>query len=172
MDPTFMPLQCSSYMQMIFKKCLFKQNSKLSKLFRLIPQGLNLLASSETLQNKILWGIRPCGTKSCGVSEPAEQWQSCVHFVAGACSVGSDTPPNKVLQGIRPCETKFCWVLNTGEQLLNTNISANLKHNSLIFQGVNFGDYSIWGRFVKKKQRQKISCYCPFKVCVVFGLIY
>ncbi len=30
-------------------------------------------AGSDTSLNKVLRGIRPCGTKSCGVSNPAEQ---------------------------------------------------------------------------------------------------
>jgi hypothetical protein len=60
-------------MQTIFEKCPFKEKGKLSKLFCLVPQGLNLPAGSDTLQNKILRGIKPRGTKSCGVSNPAEQ---------------------------------------------------------------------------------------------------
>jgi hypothetical protein len=97
----------------------FKGNGKFSKLFHLILRGLYL-----PTQNKILKGIRPRGTKSCRVSDPAEQWQSCVHFIAEACSAGSDTPQNnaypakqnpagyqtpqnKVLQGIKPRRTTF-----------------------------------------------------------------
>jgi hypothetical protein len=85
-------------MQTIFKKCPFfiKVNGKLSKLFHLVPQSLNLpeqnSAGYQTPQNKILRGIRPHGTKSCGVSDPAEQWQSCVYFLADTCSARSDTP--------------------------------------------------------------------------------
>jgi hypothetical protein len=73
---------CSLCMQTLFKKCPFKENGKLSKLFRLVPLGLNLPAGSDTPaeknpagyqtpQNKILRGIRPHGTKFCGVSDPA-----------------------------------------------------------------------------------------------------
>jgi hypothetical protein len=69
-----MPWVVNLYMQTIFEKSPFKENGKLSKLFRLVLQGLNLPAESDTpqnkilrgqtLQNKILWGIRPCRTKS------------------------------------------------------------------------------------------------------------
>jgi hypothetical protein len=102
--------------------------------FVLFRGGLNLPAGSDTPQNKILWsirpseqapaGIRPHGTQSCGVSDPAEQWQSCLHFIADTCSVRSDTSQNNILralQGIRPRGT------NPAEQHLNTNISANSK---------------------------------------------
>jgi hypothetical protein len=40
--------------------------------FSLILQGLNLPVGSGTPQNKILRGIRPRRTRSCGVSDPAE----------------------------------------------------------------------------------------------------
>jgi hypothetical protein len=63
---------CSLYMQTIFEKCPFKENGKLSKLFRLILRGLNLPVGSDTPQNKVLRGIRPRRTRSCGVSDPAE----------------------------------------------------------------------------------------------------
>jgi hypothetical protein len=54
-------------MQLIFEKCPFIENGKLSKLYRLDLQVLNLPAGSDIPQNKILRGIRPCG-----VSDPAE----------------------------------------------------------------------------------------------------
>jgi hypothetical protein len=69
MDPICVGL-CSLYMQTIFEKCPLEENGKLSKLFFLIPWGLNLTAGSDTHQNKILQGIRSRRTKSCGVSEP------------------------------------------------------------------------------------------------------
>jgi hypothetical protein len=112
-------------MQTILEKCPFKENGKLSELFRLVLRGLNLAAVSNTQQNKILRGIRPRRRIPCGVSDPAEQWQSCVHFIAYTCSAGSDTPQNnvlrgpiqipagyqtprnKVLRGIKPRETTF-----------------------------------------------------------------
>ncbi len=122
--------------QTIFKKCPFKENGKLSKLFRLVPRGLNLPAGSDTPQNKILRGIRPrrtrsCGVsdptelaKSCGVSDPAEQWQSWIHFIADTCSAapekhpsGSDTPLNKVLRVIRPRRALFFGVSDPTEQV-------------------------------------------------------
>jgi hypothetical protein len=59
-------------MQTIFEKCPFEEKGKLLKLFCLILQGLNLPVGSDTLQNKILRGIRPRRTRSCGVSDPAE----------------------------------------------------------------------------------------------------
>jgi hypothetical protein len=60
-------------MQTIFKKCPFIENGKLFILFCLILRGLNLPVGSDTLQNKILRGIRPRRTRSCGVSDPAER---------------------------------------------------------------------------------------------------
>jgi hypothetical protein len=87
-------------MQPIFKKCPFKENGKLSKLFHLVLRGLNFPAGSDTPQNKILRGIRPPDPAELslgGVADPAEQWQSCVHFIAYTCSAGSDTPQNNVL---------------------------------------------------------------------------
>jgi hypothetical protein len=59
-------------MQTIFEKCPFKENGKLLKLFSLILRGLNLPVGSDTPQNKILRGIRPRRTRSCGVSDPVE----------------------------------------------------------------------------------------------------
>jgi hypothetical protein len=57
-------------MQLIFKKCPLKENGKLSKLFDVVLQGLNLPAGSDTPQKKILRGIRPHRTRPCGVSDP------------------------------------------------------------------------------------------------------
>jgi hypothetical protein len=131
-------------MQPIFEKCPFRENGKLSTLFRLVLRGLNLPAGSDTpqnkilrgyqtLQNKTLWGIRPCRTKSLGVSNPTEHWQSCVHFIAYTCSAGYDTPQNNVLRGLIPRGTKSCGISNPAEQHSKTNISANSKKNSKIF---------------------------------------
>jgi hypothetical protein len=43
----------------------------------LVLRGLilrrTMSCGSDTPLNKVLWGIRPCRTKSCGVSNPAEQ---------------------------------------------------------------------------------------------------
>jgi hypothetical protein len=122
--------------------------------FVLIQQGLNLPAGSHTPQNKILRGIGPRRTRSCRVSDPAEQ--SLVGYqtqhnngrvvyilkqtlvlqgliLSRTMSCGVDTLPNKVLQGIRHRGTKSCGVSNLGEQLLNTNISSNSKQNSKLF---------------------------------------
>jgi hypothetical protein len=71
MDPICLG-QFSLYRQTISKQCPYKGNSKLSKHFCLIPQCLNLPAGPDILQNKILRGIRPCKTRSCRVSDPAE----------------------------------------------------------------------------------------------------
>ncbi len=103
-------------MQMIFENCPIKENGKLSKLFCLVLRGPNLPAGSDTPQNKILRGIRPHRTKSCRVSDPAEQWQSCVHFIADTFSVRSDTPQNNILRGLIPRLTKFCGVSKPAEQ--------------------------------------------------------
>ena len=97
-------------MQMIFEKCPFKENGKLSKLFCLVLRGLNLPAGSDTPQNNILLGIRPRRTKSCGVSDPAE-----------LSLAGYQTPQNNgrvvhilyqtlVLRGLIPRRTTSCGV--------------------------------------------------------------
>jgi hypothetical protein len=57
-------------MQMNFEKCPFKENGLLSKLFLLIPWGLKLTAGSDTLQNKILQGIRPREQDPAGYQTP------------------------------------------------------------------------------------------------------
>jgi hypothetical protein len=125
-------------MQTIFEKCPFKENAKLSKLFCLVPRGLNLPAGSDTPQNNILRGIRPRRIKSCGVSGPAEQspagYQTPQNNGRGLIPAeqhpaGSNSPLNKVLRGIRPRGTKSCRVSNPAEQHLNSNISANSKQN-------------------------------------------
>ncbi len=106
--------------------------------FRLILRGLNLPVGSETPQNKILRGIRPCRTRFCGVSDPAEPslagyqtpqnndrhvyiYSRClfcvVWYSAEQRPAGPDTLPNKVLRGIRPRGTKFCGELHPREQL-------------------------------------------------------
>ncbi len=106
-------------MQTIFEKCPFKENGKLSKLFRLVLRSINLSAGSDTPhtpQNKTLRGIRPRRTKSCGVSDPAEQWQSYVHFMAYTCSTGSDTLQNNVLQGLIPRLKESRGVSDPAEQ--------------------------------------------------------
>jgi hypothetical protein len=121
-------------MQAIFEKCPFKENGKLSKLLRLILRGHNLPVGSDTPQNKILRGIRPCRRRSCGVSDPAEpslagyqtpqnnyrdvyRTKSCeVSDPAEQSPAGYQTPRNKVLRGITP-----------GGKNLITHIFANSK---------------------------------------------
>jgi hypothetical protein len=121
-----------------FEKCPFKEKGRFSELFCLIPRGLNkqegfdtplnkILRGIRPPQNKILGGIRPRGTKSCRVSDPAEQWESCVHFIADACSAVSDTLQKNFLRGLVPRLSKSSRILNPREQLLNMNISANSK---------------------------------------------
>jgi hypothetical protein len=131
-------------MQTIFKKCPFKENGKLSKLFRLVLRGLNLPEGSDTPQNKILRGIRPRRTRSCRVRiRPCRKMaELCtfysIHlFCRKSCGVSDPAEQSPVS--------------NPAEQHLKTNISASSKKNSKIFQGVNSG--TIWGRFVEKNQR-------------------
>jgi hypothetical protein len=91
------------------------------------------VSSSDTPQNKILWGIRTCITRSCGVPDPTE-----------LSLAGYQTPQNNgrvvyillqtlVLRVLIPRRTKSYGVSNPAEQQLNTNISANSKQNSKIF---------------------------------------
>jgi hypothetical protein len=122
-------------MQMIFEKCPFKENGKLSKLFRLVLWGLNLPAGPDTPQNKILRGIRPRRTRSCGVSDPAElslagyqtpqnSGRIVYIFTAYTCSAGSDTPQHNVFRGLIPLLTNSCGVSNPMEQHSKPNIYA------------------------------------------------
>jgi hypothetical protein len=69
-------------MQTIFEKCPFIETDKLSKLFRLILRGLNLPAVSDTHR-----------TKSCGVSDPAEQ-DLAGYQAHGTSLAGYQTPQN------------------------------------------------------------------------------
>ncbi len=58
MDPICLG-QCSLYMQTIFEKCPFKENGKLSKLFRLVLRGLNLPAGLIPHRTRPCWRIKP-----------------------------------------------------------------------------------------------------------------
>jgi hypothetical protein len=164
-------------MQPIFEKCPFKENGKLSKLFRLVLRCLNLQAESDTPQNKILRCIRPCKTrpcgvsdpaelrprrtKSCGVSDPAEHWQSCVHFIAYTCSAGCDTPQNNVPRGLIPYLTKSCGVSDpveqspAGYQTPRNNIKKRIflrtRKEFKTILGCEFRDYM--GSIRRKNQR-------------------
>ncbi len=158
-------------MQTICKKGPFKENGKLLKLFCLIMRGLNLPVGSDTLQNKILRGIRPCRTRSCKVTDPAKQvlwgirprrtmtemckfysrpllcgvWYPAEHRLAGA-----DTPPNKILRGIRPRGTKFCGVSQYHTLGINFKYEyyREFKNEFKNILGCEFGDFmgSIHGK--------------------------
>jgi hypothetical protein len=123
----------------------------------LIPAEQNP-AGYQTPQNKTLRGIRPRRTMSCGVSDPTEQWQICVHFIAYKCSAGSDTPQNNVLRGLIPRLTKSC-----GCQTPRNKVLRGIKPCGTTFKneyfckfekelkkclGCEFGDYvgSIRGK--------------------------
>ncbi len=121
--------------------------------------------------NKILRGIRPRRTKSCGVSDPTEQGQSCVHCSAYTCSAGSDTPQNNVLWGLIPCLTKFC-----GHQTPRNKVLRGIKPRGTTFKNeyfcefkkefkyileCEFGDYM--GSIRRKKQRLKSSATVPLR---------
>jgi hypothetical protein len=98
-------------MQSILTECPFKGTGKLSKLFRRILQGLNLPAGTDTLQNKVLWGIRPCRTKACGVSDQQI----------------------KVLQGIRPSRTSFEYLQENEtefENILGCDLGTHMELNN------------------------------------------
>jgi hypothetical protein len=112
-------------MQPIFEKCPFKENGKFSKLFRLVLRGLNLPAGSDTPQNKILRGFRPCRLRPCGVSDPAElslagyqtpQNNGRVVYIYSIHLFCGVTPQNNVLRGLIPRSTKSCWVSDPAEQ--------------------------------------------------------
>ncbi len=126
-------------MQTIFEKCPFKENGKLSKLFRLVLQGFNLPAGPDTPQNKILLGIRPRRTRPCGISDPTElslagikprrtMAELCTFYsIYCTCSAGSDTPLNKALRGIRPRGTKSCGVSNPPRNNIQKRIFLRIQ---------------------------------------------
>ncbi len=108
------------------KLCPFKGTGKLSKLFCLILQDLNLPVGPDTPQNK----IRPSRTMARLCAFQSRCLFCEVWYPAAQSPAGSDSPPKKVLRGIRPIETKSCGVSSPKEQILNMNISANSKQNS------------------------------------------
>jgi hypothetical protein len=116
-------------MQTIFEKCSFIENGKLSKHFGLVPHGLNLPAGSDTPQNKILRGIRPCRTRYHGVSDPTELSLAQYQTPQNNDRVVYILKQTLVLRGLIPRRTKSCGVSNPAEQYLNMNISANSKQN-------------------------------------------
>ncbi len=147
MDPLCLE-QCSLYMQTIFKKCPFQEMGKLSKLFCLVLLGLNLPAGSDIPQNKILRGIRPCRTRPCGVSDPAE-----------LSLAGYQTPQNNgravnilqhtlVLRGLIPRRTMSCKC---------SAMFCKFEKEFTNIQDVNLG--TRWGWLVEKTSGQK-SCDC------------
>jgi hypothetical protein len=81
----------------------------------------------------------PAELSLAGVSDPAEQWQSCAHFISDTCSARSDTPQNTFKYEY------FC------------KFETEIKN----ILGCEFGDYM--GSIRGKNRRSKISCYCPFK---------
>ena len=113
-------------METIFEKCPFKESGKLSKLFRLIP-GILICQ----------WALIPRRTKSCDVSDPAEQdpagyqtqrnqvlrgirprrtmTEMCI-FYSKSLFCRSDTPQNDVLRGLKLRLTKSCGVSDPVEQ--------------------------------------------------------
>jgi hypothetical protein len=145
-------------MQTIFEKCPFKENGKLSKFFRQVLRGLNLPAGSDTPQNKILWCIRPCWTRPCGVSDPAEQ-----------DPVGNQTPRTMAELCTFYSIHLFCGVSDHAEQSpawyqtprnnIQNKYFCEFEKEFKNILGCEFGDYM--GSIRGKNQRSKISCYCP-----------
>jgi hypothetical protein len=146
-------------METIFEKCPIKENGKLSKLFCLILRGLNLPVRSDTLQNKILRGIRPRRKRSCWVSDPAEP------ILAGYQTPQNNdrnvyilkhnlvlrAPQNNILRGLILRLTKFCGVSDPAEQssagyqTLGNNFKyeyfREVKTEFKNILGCEFGDY-------------------------------
>jgi hypothetical protein len=81
-------------------------------------------------------------------------------FIADACSAGSDTLQSNLLQGLIIHLTKSCGVSDPPEQSSAGYHSPGKNFNYEYFRefetefknilGCEFGDYSIWGRFVEK----------------------
>ncbi len=129
-------------------------------IFEKSPSPLKRMASSKNFFAWFCmvlicqWGLIPRRTKSCPVSDPAEQdpvgyqtprtkscrvsdsaerWQRCVYFKADTCSVGSDAPQNNVLRGLILCLTKSCGISDPAEQSSAGNHTPgnNFKHEYL-----------------------------------------
>jgi hypothetical protein len=92
-------------------------------------------------------GLIPRRTKSCGVSDPAEQWQICVHFLSYTCSAGSDTPQNNVLRGLIPLNKVLRGIRLHGTTFKNEYFCEFEKEFENIL-GCEFRDYmgSIRGK--------------------------
>ncbi len=156
-------------MQTIFEKCPFKGNGKLSKLFRLVPWGLNLPAGSDTPQNKILGSIRPCRTRSCGVSDTTELSLAGYQTLQNNGRVVYILPLRLVLRSLIPRRTTSCGVWYPAEQ--NPAGFETPQNNIWIWIFLQIGNriknilQCEFGDWVDswKKPEVKISCYCPFK---------
>ncbi len=150
-------------MQTIFEKCPFKGNGKLSKLFCLVPWGLNLPAGSDTPQNKILRGIRPRRTRSCGVSDTTELSLAGYQTLQNNGRVVYILPLRLVLRGLITRRTTSCGVWYPAEQ--NPAGFETPQNNIWIWIFLQIGNrikkYSrvwIWGlgRFVEKTGGQNL----------------
>jgi hypothetical protein len=123
MDPTVYVLGSVVYTCRRFSKSVpLKRMASSQNFFVWFCGVFNLPARPDTPQDKILGGIRPRRTRSCGVSDPAELSRPrrtvaelctfySIHLFCGVrnlteqCPAGSDTPQNNVLRGIKPCGT-------------------------------------------------------------------
>jgi hypothetical protein len=66
--------------------------------------------------------------------------------------VGYQTPQNKVLRGIKPRRITFKY-----------EYFCKVKTEFKNILGCEFGDYSMWGRFVEKTRGQKSRATVPLK---------
>ncbi len=107
-------------------------------------------------------GYQTRRTKSCGVSDPAEQWQICVHFIAYTCSARSDTYTTEQCPAGSDTPQNNEGIRPRGTTFKNEYFCKFEKEFENIL-GFEFGDYM--GSIRGKTQRSKISCYCPFKCC-------
>ncbi len=78
------------------------------------PAGL-CSAGSDTPQDFVYWGIGPCRTLFCGVSDPAEQVYAIKCTQLCHCSADTDTPQNNVLRGLIPRRVLFCGVCGVSD---------------------------------------------------------
>jgi hypothetical protein len=87
---------------LIFQRCLIPHRTKSCGVLDPAEQDP---AGYQISRNSVLRGIRP-----------AEQWQSCVHYIADTCSARHNTSQNNILWGLIPRLAKFCGVLYPAEQ--------------------------------------------------------
>jgi hypothetical protein len=114
------------------------------------PQNNVLRGLIQTPRNKVLRGIRPRRIKSCGVSDPAEQWLELCTFYSIHLFCGSDTPQKNVLRGINP----------RGTTLKNKYFCEFEKEFKNIL-GCEFGDYM--GSIHRKNRGKKSRATVPLK---------